>query len=87
MARVVLTVKIFPTEAGADLKALGEKIKAALPEGVSVYRFSEEPIAFTLVALIADIIMPEEGGTEAVEKALTSVEGVKNIQVLMVRKA
>lgn len=88
MARVVLTIRILPKEAGADLDGLRKRIEASLPRGTYVHRTSEEPIAFGLVALVADVVMPEEeGGSEVVENAIKSVDGVSSIQVLMVRRA
>lgn len=84
---VVLTLRIFPSEVGADLDELKRKVRAALPEGVRIHRFSEEPIAFGLVALVADVVLPEEGDPEVVEKSIRGVEGVSNIQALMVRRA
>ena len=85
MAKVVVQVKIFPTETTVDLAELRKKIEKALPPDTSVARFDEEPIAFGLVALVARVVMPEEEGRmDKVEEALKSVENVGEIQVVNV---
>ena len=86
MARVLVSMKIFPTDANLDLNTLRTKIQQALPAGLTVQKFEEEPIAFGLVALIAHIILPEsvEGQMEQVEQAIRSVDWVSEIQVLRV---
>ena len=83
MAKVLASIKIFPSDANIDLNGLKAKIQAALPAGCTVQRFDEEPIAFGLVALIAHVLLPEdvEGKMDQVEEALRSVELVSEIQV------
>jgi elongation factor 1-beta len=85
LARVVAQIKIFPTETTVDLVELRKKVEKALPPGATVARFDEEPIAFGLVALVANVAMPEaEGQMDKVEDALKSVENVGEIQVVNV---
>lgn len=87
MGRVVVSVKIFPEDIIVGVDQIKEEIENSLPEGVQVYKFVEEPIAFGLVALIAHIIVPEsEGQLEKVEDTLRRVRGVGQIEVLMVRR-
>lgn len=88
MAKIVVAIKIFPKGAGSNLDELKEQIKQALPENAEVHRFDEEPIAFGLVALIAQIVMPEEkiGVMELVEKAIRNVSEVSELEVTMVRR-
>lgn len=89
MARVVVSLKIFPSDISVDLRNLKEKIKNALPGYASVYGFEEEPIAFGLVALIAHIVLPEDlaGGLDEVENRLRDISDVSDIQTIMVRRA
>jgi len=86
MAKVLASIKVFPSDANIDLSALQSRIERALPSGSSVQRFDEEPIAFGLVALVAHVAMPEdvEGIMDQVEEAIKSVELVSEIQVLKV---
>ena len=88
MARVLVSLKVFPSDITVDLGLLKSRIREALPEFASVHGFAEEPIAFGLTALIAHILVPEErpGGLEEVEGALRGVDGVDEIQPLMVRR-
>jgi len=89
MAKVVVSVKIFPSDITVDLGLLKQKIERSLPEYASVYRFVEEPIAFGLVALIAHIVVPEEkpGGLDEVEKRLRGIDEISEIETIMVRRA
>lgn len=89
MARIVLSLKIFPTDIDINLETLKEKIKNSLPSYASVYKFEEEPIAFGLVALIAHIVFPENqaGGLDEVEASIKNVSEVSDIQTIMVRRA
>jgi len=88
VSKVVVSVKIFPSDVTIDLAVLKEKVEKNLPEYASVYKFDEEPIAFGLVALIAHIVIPEEksGGLEEIEERLQKINEVSEIQTLMVRR-
>jgi len=81
-------MKIFPKDAGGNLDELKRQIKQALPGDAEVHRFDEEPIAFGLVALIAQIVMPEEkiGVMELVENAIRNISVVSELEVTMVRR-
>ena len=88
MAKVLASVKIFPTDITVDLEALKEKIKMELPEGTSVIQFAEEPVAFGLVALIAHVTLPEDksGVLDEVENKLREISKVNNVETFMVRR-
>jgi translation elongation factor aEF-1 beta len=88
MAKVLASVKIFPTDITVDLGALKEKIKMELPEGTSVIQFAEEPVAFGLVALIAHVTLPEDktGVLDEVENKLREISQVNNVETFMVRR-
>ncbi|MEM1602315.1 MAG: elongation factor 1-beta [Candidatus Bathyarchaeia archaeon] len=85
---MVVSLKIFPSDIDVDLNALRERIEKSLPSYASVYRFEEEPIAFGLVALIAHIVLPEDraGGLDEIERCIQGLEGVGDIQTIMVRR-
>ncbi len=88
MARMMATIKVFPSETTVSLEALKEQIKKSLPQETVLYKFEEEPIAFGLVAGIAHIIVPEEKNEkmEEVERAIKSIREVSEIQVTMMRR-
>jgi len=88
LAKVLASIKIFPSDTSISLNALREDVLKALPSGVSIYKFEEEPIAFGLVALIAHVLLPEEdtGKMNAVEESLKSIRSVGEIQSIAVRR-
>jgi translation elongation factor aEF-1 beta len=86
LAKVLASIKIFPNEANVDMGTLKSRIQESLPDGSSVQKFEEEPVAFGLVALIAHVVLPEdvEGKMDQVEQAIRAVDLVSEIQVLRV---
>jgi len=89
MAKVLVSMKIFPTGTEVNLNQLKQTIEKNLPKDTSAYGFAEEPIAYGLNALIAHILIPEEksGSLEEVENNLKNIEGVSQIEIYMVRRA
>ncbi|MEM2342288.1 MAG: elongation factor 1-beta [Candidatus Bathyarchaeia archaeon] len=88
MAKVVVSLKIFPADINVNMDSLKEKIRVSLPSYASIYKFEEEPIAFGLMALIAHIVLPENqsGGLDEIERSILSIEDVSDIQAIMVRR-
>jgi elongation factor 1-beta len=86
LARVLASIKIFPTDANLDLNVLKSKIQQSLPAGSTVQKFEEEPVAFGLVALIAHVVLPEDaaGTMDKIEESIRAVDWVSEIQVLRV---
>jgi elongation factor 1-beta len=87
MAEVIITFKIYPQDI-MDLNELKAKIEKKLPKYASIYRTSEEPVAFGLKALIANIKMPEkqEGALDELEKVLQAIPEISQIETIMVRR-
>jgi len=88
LARVLVSLKIFPSDVDVDRDALKKEIEDNLPEYTSVYKFEEEPIAFGLVAIIAHILVPEDrsGAIDKVESSLREIGKISDFQTLMVRR-
>ncbi len=88
MAKVLVSIKAYPEGVEIDRKQLVEKIRAVLPEGYELVRFSEEPVAFGYTLLKLYITMPEEteGGTEKLEELLKNVEGIEDIEIETVHR-
>ena len=88
MAKVMVSLNIFPTDIVSDMSGLQDRIRKTLEGSASVYKFEEEPVAFGLVALVAHILMPEdvEGRMDEVERRLKSIEGISEVQVLVSRR-
>jgi len=88
LKRVLVSLKIFPSDIDVNLDALKKKIKDSLPDFASIYKFEEEPIAFGLVAIIAHVLVPEDkaGGIDQVEAALKNISEISNFQALTIRR-
>jgi len=88
MGDIVISFKLFPSEASVDLELLRKKIKGQLPTFASVHGFAEEPVAFGLSTLIVHIILPEDrsGVLDEVERHLTKMKEVGQIETIMVRR-
>lgn len=88
MGDIVISFKIFPSEASVDLRLLREKIKKQLPRFASVHGFAEEPVAFGLSVLIVHIILPEDrsGVLDEVERHLTKMKEIGHLESIMVRR-
>lgn len=87
MAEIIITFKIYPQDI-MNLNELKTKIEKKLPKYASIYRTSEEEIAYGLKALIAHIKMPEkqEGALDELEKILQTIPEVSQIETIMVRR-
>lgn len=88
MARVLVVMKILPEDINIDLEELKDRIKEKMPEGYELARYEIEPIAFGLKALRIYVVMPEvtEGGTEPLEKIVSSIDGVSQVEVEVVHR-
>ncbi len=82
MARVVMTLKIMPEDVEVDLDDLLERIKTAIPEGTDLGATETQPVAFGLKALRMNLSRDESmGGTDDIEAAISTVEGVSQVEV------
>jgi elongation factor 1-beta len=88
MGFVVVTYKIFPTDIISDFAPMKNKIEDMLPEFASVHGYGEELVAYGLKALLVQVKFPEDktGVLEEFEKKIESVEGISQVQTLMVRR-
>ena len=87
MGKIIIAFKIFPSESSVDLNLLKEKISKKLSDIASIHKFTEEPIAFGLSALVVNMVLPEtEGILDEAEKKLTDMEEVSQIQTLGVNR-
>lgn len=88
MGFVVITYKVFPTDIVEDFGPLKKKIENNLPEFATVHGYGEELVAYGLKALLIQIKFPEEktGVLDEFEKKIESMEGISQIQTLIVRR-
>ncbi len=87
-AKVLVVVKVFPSDININLDELAARIEKSLPEGYQVVRKATEPIAFGLNALRLFILIPEEteGGTSKLEEILSKVDGVEEYEIEAVHR-
>ena len=82
MGKVAARMKVMPEGPEEDIDALQDRLENALPEGAKISRVDREDVAFGLVALFPTVVIPDEaGGTDAVEDAFGSVDGVESVEV------
>jgi len=82
MGDVAAAIKVMPNSPDVDLDDLQDRLEAGLPEGAEISAVNTDDVAFGLTALIPTVIVPdEEGGTEAVEEAFSSVDDVESVSV------
>jgi elongation factor 1-beta len=88
MGFVVVTYKIFPNDVISDFDPLKKRIESTLPEFTTVHGYGEELVAYGLKALLVQIKFPEDktGILDEFEKKIETMEGISQIQTLMVRR-
>ena len=82
MANLLVRVKVMPKEAEIKPEQIVEDIKTLNPE-IQIRSSREEPIAFGLVALIADFLTDDEAGAmEKIEEGIRKSSLVGEFEVL-----
>jgi elongation factor 1-beta len=82
MANLLVRMKIMPKEAEIKPPQMLESIKSKNPS-IVVRSSKEDPIAFGLVALIADFVSEDKAGAmEEIENAIRSSDLVGEFEVL-----
>jgi elongation factor 1-beta len=89
MGTVVVTYKVFPNDIVESFDALKKKIEACLPKNASLGGYGEELIAYGLKALLVQVRFPEEetGLLEEFEKKVGAIDGISQIESIMVRRS
>ena len=83
MGEVLLVFEIRPESPEIKPKMLEERIRSDLPQRIKMQDDIEErPLAFGLVSVVAQFIIPEEDGMQDnLEDFLNSIEGVSSINL------
>jgi len=83
MTRLSLRVKILPTGTEIDLDNVANKIGMSLKEGITLSKYTKEPLAFGLYFINAEFSLDDrEGQMDSLENIVRSVEGVGEFEVL-----
>jgi elongation factor 1-beta len=88
MGSIKVVYKVFPEDVVDSFDALKAKIEKCLPEFSAIEGYGEEPIAFGLKALLVQVKFPEDktGIVDEFETELGKIEGVSQVQTMMVRR-
>ena len=88
MATVIIIIKLMPDSPEANLDEIKSAAKAIIEkESAKNISFEEKPIAFGLKAIFIRISLPEEKGSEIVEKTLSKISGVSSVTIEDYRRA
>jgi translation elongation factor aEF-1 beta len=89
MATAGIQFKIMPESLDTDLEALKTDIKTTIEKFDSgvLNETKEEPVAFGLKSLIVTMALSEEEESDAVEKALSEIEGISSVELIDYRRA
>ncbi|MDY0293095.1 MAG: translation elongation factor EF-1beta [Candidatus Methanomethylophilaceae archaeon] len=82
MGQIAATYDLMPENTDIDLNAVIQNISGALPEGVRLLETKILPVAFGLMKVNAGFLIDdsdEEVGGK-LEEALSSIEGIENIE-------
>ena len=81
MGNVMITYKIMPEGTESDLERIREDIKNIVEEHGNFKGSNEEKVAFGLKAIIARIVIPDEGGiVDKIEEKLEEIEDVQSVK-------
>ncbi|MDE1843768.1 MAG: elongation factor 1-beta [Thaumarchaeota archaeon] len=83
MARLSLRAKILPTGTEINLDEVAKKISSTLQEGITLSKYTKEPLAFGLYFLNAEFALDDkEGQMDSLENTVRAIDGVGEFEVL-----
>lgn len=83
MSRLVVRVKILPSDAETNLDEVSKSLSETIPSGMELNSVIKEPVAFGLFSLLIDFIMDDsEGQMDKLEHYLESTHGVGQFEVV-----
>jgi elongation factor 1-beta len=83
MSRLVVRVKILPSDAETNLEEVSKSLSDTIPSGMELNSVTKEPVAFGLFSLLIDFIMDDsEGQMDKLEHFLESTHGVGQFEVV-----
>jgi elongation factor 1-beta len=73
----------MPQSVETDMRALGEAVKGAIPEGVTLRGMQVKDVAYGLKSLLVSAVMADSDGVlPATEEALAKVPHVESVEVM-----
>ena len=88
MTRLSLRAKILPTGTEIDLDNVANKIGMSLKEGITLSKYTKEPLAFGLYFISAEFSLEDKDGQmDSLENTVKAIEGVGEFEVLGASRA
>jgi len=88
MSIVAVKIKLMPASPETNLENVEKDVGRTLElNNVKNPKFTVEPIAFGLKALIVMFGWPEEQELETLEKSLSEIKDVSSVEVIDIRRA
>ncbi len=88
MGTVLMTIKLNPSSAEADLEEIKQNATKVIEQGEGKNpRFEEQPLAFGLKTIVTSFEISEDKEIEPIENALSEIENVGSMQVVDMRRA
>jgi elongation factor 1-beta len=83
MTRLSLRGKILPADSGSNLDEIAKKIGSSLKDGITLVKYTKEPLAFGLYFINAEFSLDDkEGQMDSLENSVRSIDGVGEFEVL-----
>ncbi len=83
MTRLVVRMKILPSDAETNLEDVSKSLSETIPSGMELTSAVKDPIAFGLYSLVIDFVLEDkEGQMDELEKYLQRTHGVGQFEVV-----
>jgi len=83
MGDVMLVYKVMPQDPEEDLEAIKEKIGEVVSSRGELRGTKEEKVAFGLKAVIATVVIPDEGGiVDEMEEEIRAIKGIQSAEAV-----
>ena len=83
MSKLVVRVKILPSDAETNLDEVSKVLSETIPSGIELNAVSKQPVAFGLYSLLIDFILDDsEGQMDKLEDFLGRTDGVGQFEVV-----
>lgn len=87
MGALGITIKIMPSSPDANLEKIKQETERLVKEkGGKNVKYSEEPIAFGLKAIIASFEFPETSNADELEEEIGKIEDINSVQTTDMRR-
>jgi elongation factor 1-beta len=83
MTKLVVRMKILPSDAETNLDGVSKSLSQTIPSGMELTSAAKDPIAFGLYSLVVDFILEDkEGQMDKLEEYLQETPGVGQYEVV-----